>query len=130
MPVHPLQRHPMAWALVALALMAPTLVMVTASLLAFGISLPGLAAIVEPALRTLDSWPRIVDLFLLGAPAGAFLLAAAPLVGVSLTRTQDELHVRLSLRARRANLIVIALALLVGGFLYAHLLSEFILEAP
>jgi hypothetical protein len=130
MPTHRLQRHPTASALLAALIMAPSLALVILSFLAYQLAVPGLASIVEPGLRALDAWPRLVDLYLLAAPALAFVVAAAPLVGVSLARGDGELRVAFTLRARRLNIAVLVVAILVGGLLYGHILSEFLLERP
>lgn len=127
MPTHPFQRHPTATALVAALLLAPTFVFVAVSFLAYQLELPGWAATVEPILDTVTA-PRIVDLFLLGAPLLAFVVAALPLVGLRLDRVNGELRITLALRARTLNVVVLTLAVLVGGFLAAHIVSEFLLE--
>jgi len=125
---HPLQRHPTSLALLALVMVAPTFLFVFVSLLAYQIEVPGLATAVEPALQALTA-PRWVDLFLLGAPFLAFLLAVVPLVGIGLGRVDGELHVTISLRARALNVAVLILCVLVGGLLVAYLVTEFLFEA-
>lgn len=129
MPMHPFQRHPTATALVAALLLAPTLIFVGVSFLAYQLEIPGLATAVEPVLDAVTA-PRIMDLFLLGAPFLAFLVAALPLIGLRVERVDGELRVTLALRARALNVVVLVLAVLVGGFLVGHLVSEFLLEAP
>jgi len=130
MPTHPLQRHPTATALVAALLMAPTAIFVAVSFLAYQLELPGWAAAVKPFMDGLGQAPRIVDLLLLAAPFLAFVIAALPLVGLRLERIDGELRITLALRARTLNVIVLALCVVVGGFLASHLLVEFLFEAP
>lgn len=130
MPSHAFQRHPTAAALVAAMIAAPTAIFVTLSFLAYQIELPGMQAWLQPFMDGLARAPRIVDLFLLGAPFLAFLLAALPLIGLRLERTNGELRVTLALRARMLNLLVLAACVVVGGFLVSHLLVEFLFEAP
>ncbi|HUG95672.1 MAG TPA: hypothetical protein VMK30_05965 [Pleomorphomonadaceae bacterium] len=125
---HPLQRHPTSLALLALVMVTPTFLFVFVSLLAYQISVPGLATAVEPALQALTA-PGWVDLFLLGAPFVAFLVAVLPLVGLGWGRTDGELHLTLSLRARALNLAVLVLCVLLGGLLIGHLITEFMYEA-
>ena len=125
---HPLQRHPTGLALLALLLVAPTFLFVFVSLLAYQIEVPGLATAVEPALQAVTA-PRWVDLFLLGAPFLAFVVAVVPLVGLGWGRTDGELHMTISLRARALNLAVLLLCVLLGGLLIGHLMSEFLFEA-
>ena len=130
MPTHPLQRHPTASALVAALIAAPTVIFVTLSFLAYQLQLPGMEAWLQPFMDGLQQAPRIVDLFLLGAPFIAFLLAALPLIGLRLERVDGELRATISLRARSLNLIVLALCVVFGGFLVSHLIVEFLYERP
>ncbi|MEO8638725.1 MAG: hypothetical protein ABI458_02275 [Chloroflexota bacterium] len=130
MPTHPLQRHPTASALIAMLITAPTLIFVAVSFLAYQLELPGMQAWLQPFMDGLARAPRIVDLFLLGAPFLAFLVAALPLVGLRLERVDGELRMTLALRARTLNLLVLAVCVVVGGFLASHLLVEFLFERP
>jgi hypothetical protein len=130
MTTQPLQRHPTALAILALVLAAPTILMVAASFLAYQVGLPALAATIEPLMKALDDQPRIVDLWLLGAPFLAFLIAAAPLFGASLGRVDGELRLTLAFRPRLLNVVIALVALGVGGMLVAHIVAEFVLEAP
>jgi len=129
MPTHPLQRHPTAAALLAALLLAPTAIFIGVSFLAYQIEIPGWAAAFEPVLVAVTA-PRIVDLFLLGAPFLAFVVAALPLIGLRMERVEGELRTTLALRARNLNVVVLVLCVLVGGFLAGHIVSEFLLEAP
>jgi len=130
MPTHPLQRHPTATALVAALITAPTVIFVALSFLAYQLELPGMQAWLQPFMDGLAKAPRIVDLFLLGAPFLAFLIAALPLIGLRMERVEGELRITLALQARTLNLIVLAVCVLVGGFLASHLLVEFLFERP
>jgi hypothetical protein len=130
MPTHPLQRHPTTSALIAALIAAPTAIFVTLSFLAYQLELPGMQTWLQPFMDGLAQAPRIVDLYLLGAPFLAFLIAALPLIGLRLQRVDGELRVTLALRARTLNLIVLAGCVLVGGFLVSHLIVEFLFERP
>jgi len=130
MPTHPLQRHPTATALIAALIAAPTVIFVALSFLAYQVELPGMQAWLQPFMDGLARAPRIVDLFLLGAPFLAFLIAALPLIGLRMERVNGELRVTLALRARTLNLIVLAMCVVVGGFLASHILVEFLFERP
>ena len=130
MPTHPLQRHPTASALVAALIAAPTVIFVTVSFLAYQLELPGMQAWLQPFMDGLQQAPRIVDLFLLGAPFLAFLVAALPLIGLRAERVDGELRITLALQARRLNLIVLAVCVLFGGLLASHILVEFLFERP
>ena len=130
MPTHPLQRHPTASALIAALIAAPTVIFVALSFLAYQLELPGMQAWLQPFMDGLAKAPRIVDLFLLGAPFLAFLVAALPLIGLRMERVEGELRITLALQARTLNLIVLAVCVLVGGFLASHILVEFLFERP
>ena len=130
MPTHPLQRHPTAIALLAALLMAPTLVFVTLSILAYQVEVQGMRAWLQPFMDALNRAPRIVDLFLLAAPFVAFAVAALPLIGLRVDRIDGELRVTFALRPRALNLIVLAACVVVGGFLASYLLVEFLVERP
>lgn len=125
---HPLQRHPTSLALLALVLVAPTFLFVFVSLFAYQLEVPGLATAVEPVLGAFAGM-RWVDVFLLGAPFLAFLVAVIPLVGIGWGRANGELHLTISLRARALNVAVLILSVLVGGLLVSYLVSEFLFEA-
>lgn len=126
--LRPLQRHPTSMAVAALVVVAPTATFVFLSFIAYQLGVPGLQAMLEPALQalTLSRW---VDLFLLAAPFIAFIVALAPLIGIGLSRAGGELRVTFSIRARALNVAVVALCVLVGGFLAGHILLESLLEA-
>ena len=130
MPTHPLQRHPTATALIAALIAAPTVIFVAISFLAYQLELPGMQAWIQPFMDGLARAPRIVDMFLLGAPFLAFLIAALPLIGFRMQRIDGELRITLALRARTLNLIVVGVCVLVGGLLASHLIVEFLFERP
>ena len=130
MPTHALQRHPTATALVAALIAAPTVIFVTVSFLAYQLELPGMQAWVQPFMDGLAQAPRIVDLFLLGAPFLAFVIAALPLIGLRLERVDGEMRITLALRAHTLNMIVLGICVVVGGFLASHLIVEFLFERP
>jgi hypothetical protein len=130
MPSHPLQRHATATALVAALVAAPTVIFVGLSFLAYQLELPGMQTWLQPFMDGLQQAPRIVDVFLLGAPFLAFLIAALPLIGLRMERIDGELRITVALRARTLNLIVLGICVLVGGFLASHILVEFLFERP
>lgn len=125
---HPLQRHPTGLALLALLLVAPTFLSVLVALLAYQMKVPGLAPLVEPVIDTLTAW-RWVQLFLLGAPFPAFVVAVVPLVGLGWGRTNGGLRLTITLRARALNLVVLTLCVLLGGLLAGDLERGFLFEA-
>jgi hypothetical protein len=116
-------------AILALLLVGPTFVFIVASLLAYEIGVPGLAATIEPIVAALTG-PPWVDLFLLAAPFVAFLIAVSPLVSIGFARADGELRVTFGFRARALNIVVLALCIALGGLLAGYLLVEFMFEAP
>jgi hypothetical protein len=130
MRTHPLQRHPTATALIAALITAPTAIFVALSFLAYQLELPGMQSWLQPFMDGLAQAPRIVDLFLLGAPFLAFVIAALPLIGLRMERVDGELRITLAVRARTLNLIVLGICVVVGGFLASHLIAEFLFERP
>lgn len=125
---HPFQRHPTSLGLLALLLVVPTFVFVVISLLAYEIEVPGMAAAVEPGLRAVSA-ARWVDLFILGAPFLAFVVAVIPMVGIGWRRSHGELSITLAFRGRAFNAAVLVLCVVLGGLLVSYLISEFLFEA-
>jgi hypothetical protein len=126
---HPLQRHPTTLAILALLLVGPTFVFIVASLLAYEIGVPGLAATIEPIVAAVTG-PRWVDPFLLAAPFVASVMAVSPLLSIGFARGDGELRVTFGFRARALNVVVLALCIALGGLLAGYLLVEFMFEAP
>jgi len=121
---HPLQRHPTSLALLALVLVAPTCLVVFVSLLAYQLKVPGLAAAVDPVVEAFAAGMPWVDLFLLGAPFLASLVAVVPLVGIGWERAGGELHLTISLRSRALNVVVLMLCVLLSGLLVGYFVTE------
>ena len=126
---HPLQHHSTSLALLALLVVAPTLLFVVLSILAYEVGIPGLAARIEPFIlaATAPSW---VDLFLLLSPFVAVLITLVPLVSIGFSRVGNELRLSIGLRARMLNVVVLVICVLIGGLLVNHVLVEFLLERP
>ena len=122
-----LQRHPTSLALLALLLVAPSLLFVAFSLLAYQVGVPGLAARMEPIVKTVTAlgW---VGPFLLLAPFLGLLMAALPMVRMGSSRCDGEMSVTLAFRGRALNAGVVVLCALLGGVLVSYLISEFLLE--
>lgn len=127
MLANPLQRHPTSLALLALVVVAPTLVFILFSMLAYEIGVPGLTARIEPIVQAVTA-PRWVDLYLLLAPFVAFLIALVPLLRIGFATDGPELRVTLGVRARAFNLVVLVICVLLGGLLAGHILVEFLYE--
>ena len=128
MRFEPAHRHPSAFAIGALAIMAPTLILVVLSIIGHELGVSAVAKIVDPALVTITT-PRIVDVGLVIAPAVAAVLALLPLLDVRLERGDEGQLVALRIRALPLNLVVGAVALLLGAILVVHIVAESVLHA-
>ena len=127
MVIGPAWRHPTAWALAALAIVAPTLLFVAASMLAYQLGFVSLQGVMEPVTAWLDGW-RIVDLLLVVSPMVALVAAIAPLVRVEARHRDEDREVVLALRMRALNLLIGVLAIGIGGLLVWHILAESVLR--
>jgi hypothetical protein len=127
MVIGPAWRHPTSWALVSLVVLAPTLTMVVLSLFAYQLGMTGLITFMEPVTRWLNS-QRLLDALLVGAPAVAFLLAAAPLLRLELRMSDTGREAVLGVRLRAVNVVIGLVALVVGGLLIGHILFESVLQ--
>ena len=119
-------RHPGAFAAVATLLLVPTLAIVALSLLGHELGVTAIADAVDPWIARIDT-VRPLDLALVVAPLAAFLLAVVPLLDLRLERDEGGAALALRVRAITANLVVGCLALLVGGALVAHMVTESVL---
>jgi hypothetical protein len=127
MIIGPAWRHPRGWALAAGAIVAPTVLFVTGSLLAYELGIPAVASVMEPVNAWLGA-VRPADLLLVLAPAVALAVAAAPLLRVQLHRDGGT-EAMIGVRLRRLNLGVALVALLLGGVLAWHVLVETVPQA-
>ena len=127
MVIGPAYRHPRSWALIALALLAPTLLFVLLSMLTYQFGLTGLAGLMDP-LNTWLNGQRILDLLLVALPGVALCVAAAPLIRVELRSASDGREAVLGLRLKAFNVLVGLIALAVGGLLVGHIVFESVLQ--
>jgi hypothetical protein len=127
MVIGPAYRHPRSWALLALVLLAPTLLFITLSMLTYQLGLTGLAGLMDPVNSWLDG-QRVLDLLLVAAPVVALLFAVAPLVRVELRSNESGREAVLGLRLKGLNVAVGLLALLIGGLLLGHIVFESVLQ--
>lgn len=124
---HPFSRHPTLLAGLAFIVVLPTLALLTVSFLAYGIGLAPVARAWETFLNT-TYVSRFADLFLLTAPFIAFAVAIVPCLGIGLGRDNGEWRLTVAFRPRTWNLVVIGLCIVLGGFLAAHQVVEFLFE--
>lgn len=123
MRFEPARRHPLAFAMAAFAIMAPTLVFLTLSLIGHELGFTAVASFVDPIIVSVTK-PRVVDLALVGAPLIALALAVLPLLDLRVESDPDGPTLTLRIRALAANVIVAALSLLLGALLIGHIVAE------
>ena len=126
MRFEPARRHPFAFALAAFVLMAPTLIFATLSLLGHELGLTAVAAAIDPIIVSVTA-SRAVDLALVGAPLMGLALAVLPLLDLRVESGDEGRTLTLRVRALSANLIVAAVALLLGALLIGHFVAESVL---
>jgi hypothetical protein len=119
----PAHRHPSAFAVAAILVMAPTLALVTLSLIGHELGVSAVASAIDPLIVAVTA-PRIIDLGLVLAPLAAFALAALPLLDARVEHGDDGRVVALRVRALPANLVVVAVAVLLGVALVWHVVAE------
>jgi hypothetical protein len=127
MTVGPAWRHPTGWAVAAFAVMAPTVVFLIGSLLAYQLGIGALSNAMDSANAWLNAQPRLVDLLLVLAPAIALLIAVLPILRVNVS-SGDGGEVQVGLRLRWLNLLVGLVALAAGGLLVWHIVWESVLQ--
>jgi hypothetical protein len=128
MAIGPAFRHPMAFALLGLAVLTPVLLFVVGSILTYQLGIDFLRGLLDTMNVGLSSAGRLVDLALVVSPAVALLLAALPLVRVDLRTSDLGREAVLGVRLKIANVIVSLLALAIGGLLLWHIVFESVME--
>ena len=128
MTFRPAWRHPTAFAVVGALLILPTFLFVAASLLSYELGFAAIRDVVAPIQAAITS-VRLVDLFLVMAPALAALAAIAPLLRLGWERREGSLQAVLTVRALGLNLAVGLLAIGLGGVLIWHIVVESVLQA-
>ena len=127
MVIGPASRHPRGLALLALVVLAPVLVFVLGSVLAYQLDVSPLVGPLESINSWLGARP-IVDVFLVVSVAVALVLALAPLVRLELRSGESGSEAVVGVRLRLANLVVGGLALVIGALLAWHVVFESIVE--
>lgn len=127
MLIGPAYRHPSRLAILALVVLAPTLVFVVGSLLAYQLGVQALVGPMESANALLNG-QRFLDLILVLSPAIALLLALVPLVRLDFRTSNVGREAVLGLRLRAANVALGLAAVAIGGLLLWHIVFESVME--
>jgi hypothetical protein len=127
MRFEPAYRHPGPYAVVAALLLLPTFAVVALSLIGHELGFSAVADAVDPWIAQLDT-VRILDLFLVVAPALAFLVAIVPLLDLRIERDEPGPAIAVRVRAVPANLAIGVVAVLVGVALVGHIVTESVLR--
>ena len=126
MRFEPARRHPRAFAVAAFLLMAPTLVLLSLSIIGHELGVTAVAAAIDPVIVYVTA-PRVVDLFLVSAPMLALALAMLPLLELRLESGEAGRSLTLRVRALTANVLVAAISLLSATLLIGHFVAESVL---
>lgn len=130
-------RHPRPLAVLAAVLLVPTATVVVGSLLAYELAVPGVERGLAPLLAAVNA-VRVIDLAIVVAPAVALLVAMLPLVRIGVERGGEldgqpgfaaAPSLVVGVRLVWANVAVALLALVIGGLLAGHIVTEAVLEA-
>ncbi len=116
-------RHPGPFALAALLVLAPTLAIVTLSIIGHELGFTAVARAVDPVVALIGE-ARAVDLAVVVAPGIAFVLAVLPLASLRLDRGDGGPTLALTMRSVPANLAIALLSMVIAAVLVAHAMSE------
>lgn len=116
--------HSRTFAWLALLIAAPTAVVLGLNAFAYNLAVPGLAGIADSMQPLLGNRP--LGLYLMGAPALAFLVALLPVLRFSVARERGELLLSFAIRGRVLNLIALALCALLVAFWTGHSVVEYL----
>ncbi len=123
------QRHSTSIALLALLVTAPTLIVISLLAAASAVGSPDFSAALNGALQ---GWARsrIVDLFLITAPAVAVVLSVVSMLSGSAGLEDGALRLALVVRPRRLPVVVLLVALALTAFWVGHLSADFLAGRP
>ena len=123
------QRHAMSIALLALIVTAPTLLVISLFAVATVIGSADFTAALNGSLA---GWTRfrIVDLFLIVAPAVAVVLSALSMLSGSVSVGDGALHLSLVARPKPLPSVVLLVALALTAFWIGHLGIDFLAGRP
>ncbi len=116
-------RHPERLALLGLAVMLPTAILVTVALLKYVVGVAGPFDAIEPAMTPIVTHPIGETLFVL-APYLALLLAAVPVTRLGLAWRAGRLSATIQVAAPALNLAVVLTSLLLVAFMLLYWVAE------
>jgi hypothetical protein len=116
--------HARLFAVVALFVTAPLAFFLGLNALGYNLNLAGPLSLAETLRPLLDN--KAVGLYLMGAPALAFLIALVPILRFTIGRNQGELFLNFGVRGRVLNLIALAFSLLLVAFWSWHAMAEYL----
>ena len=116
-------RHPQRFALLALAVMLPTTVLVTAAVLKYVVGVAGPFDVIEPTMTPIVTHPMGETAFVL-APYVALLLAVIPVTRLGLGWRAGRLSATVQVAAPALNLSVALTSFLLVGFMLLYWVAE------
>lgn len=116
-------RHPERLALLGLAVMLPTTILVTVVLLKYVVGVAGPFDAIEPAMTPIVTHP-IGETFFVLAPYLALLLASVPVTRLGLAWRAGRLSATVQIAAPALNLAVVLTSLLLVGFMMLYWVAE------
>lgn len=116
-------RHPERLALLGLAVMLPTTVLVTVAVLKYVMGVPGPFDAIEPAMTPIVTHP-IGETFFVLTPYVALVLAAVPVTRLGLSWRSGRLSANVHVAAPALNLAVVLTSLLLVAFMMLYWVAE------
>jgi hypothetical protein len=116
-------RRPERLALVGLALMVPSAVLVTASVLKYIVGVPGPFDAIEPSITPIVTHP-VGETFFILAPYGALLLAALPVTRLAVSAGAGRMQARVEVTAPLVNVAVAIASVLLAAVMLVYWLAE------
>ena len=116
-------RHPQLLAVLALAVMLPTSLLVTLAVLKYVVGVAGPFDAIEPAMTPIVTHP-LGEAFLVLAPYAALLLAAVPVTRLGLAWRTGRLSATIQVAAPALNVVVVLTSVLLAGFMLLYWVAE------
>jgi len=117
------RHHPERLALVGLALMVPSAVLVTAAVLKYIVGVPGPFDAIEPSITPIVTHP-VGETFFILAPYGALLLPAVPVTRLGVSATAGRMRATIEVTAPLANVAIAIASILLAAVMLLYWLAE------